>query len=160
MPASIPDTGTPCSQAADVLIHQRRESIGRNGFSKVVGRRMPAKRCCGMPIDIPRTCILRRVDPARNMARFYRLSIEPSLFGDVALVREWGRIGGWGRTRVDLFRVLDEAHAAFIAIEASKRRRGYLDQLAIPEPAEVKFETRSSCVRMDAPRSRYAKGVG
>lgn len=81
-----------------------------------------------MPIYTRQTCLLRRIDPARNMARFYRLSLEPSLFGDVALVREWGRIGGLGRTRVDLFRIPDEAHAAFTAIEASKRRRGYLDQ--------------------------------
>lgn len=86
-----------------------------------------------MLIDIQQTCVLRRIDPTRNMARFYRLSIEPSLFGDVALVREWGRIGGLGRTRVDLFRALDEAHAAFTAIEASKRRRGYLDLLAISQ---------------------------
>jgi hypothetical protein len=31
--------------------------------------------------------ILDRHDPARNMARYYVLSIEPSLFGDTALVR-------------------------------------------------------------------------
>lgn len=32
--------------------------------------------------------VLERRDPARNMARFYVLTIEPTLFGDVALVRE------------------------------------------------------------------------
>ncbi|WP_187399200.1 WGR domain-containing protein [Bradyrhizobium paxllaeri] len=31
--------------------------------------------------------------PARNMARFYVLTIEPILFGDSALIREWGRLG-------------------------------------------------------------------
>ncbi|MGY6251465.1 WGR domain-containing protein [Bosea thiooxidans] len=44
--------------------------------------------------------VLDRSDPAQNMARFYVLAIEPTLFGDVALVREWGRRGcsdggGW-----------------------------------------------------------------
>ena len=36
--------------------------------------------------------VLERCDPARNMARFYVLTIEPTLFGDTALVREWGRL--------------------------------------------------------------------
>jgi predicted DNA-binding WGR domain protein len=40
---------------------------------------------------------LRRVDPARNMSRFYRLDVQPDLFGGVLLVKEWGRIGAQGR---------------------------------------------------------------
>ena len=47
--------------------------------------------------------VLERCDPARNMARFYVLTIEPTLFGDTALVREWGRLGQRGRRRLDLF---------------------------------------------------------
>ena len=39
------------------------------------------------------TIRLERLDHRRNISRFYRLSIEPTLFGGVALVREWGRIG-------------------------------------------------------------------
>jgi hypothetical protein len=35
--------------------------------------------------------VLERRDPTRNMARYYVLSLEPSLFGDTALVRQWGR---------------------------------------------------------------------
>src|SRR5208283_3584302 len=46
--------------------------------------------------------VLERVDRARNMARFYVLSIEPTLFEDLALVRRWGRIGSAGRQRIDL----------------------------------------------------------
>ncbi|WP_404513759.1 WGR domain-containing protein [Bradyrhizobium ottawaense] len=37
------------------------------------------------------------------MARFYVLAIEPTLFGNTALVREWGRLGQRGRRRMDLF---------------------------------------------------------
>lgn len=47
--------------------------------------------------------VLERVDPARNMARYCVLSVEPTLFGDTALVREWGRIGMLGRRRLDLY---------------------------------------------------------
>jgi predicted DNA-binding WGR domain protein len=35
---------------------------------------------------------LRRVDPSRNMSRFYRLAIEADLFGGALLMKQWGRI--------------------------------------------------------------------
>jgi predicted DNA-binding WGR domain protein len=40
---------------------------------------------------------LRRLDPARNMQRFYRLDVRPDLFGGILLMKEWGRIGARGR---------------------------------------------------------------
>jgi predicted DNA-binding WGR domain protein len=61
------------------------------------------------------------------MARFYRLSATPSLFGDICLVREWGRIGRPGRIRIDLYRKAEDANAARVALERAKRRRGYRD---------------------------------
>ncbi len=48
---------------------------------------------------------LRRLDLDRNVVRFYSLTIEPTLFGTASLVREWGRIGTYGRRRVDLSRM-------------------------------------------------------
>ncbi len=45
--------------------------------------------------------VLRRVDPARNMRRFYSLDVERDLFGNVVLVPRWGRIGTAGRVRLD-----------------------------------------------------------
>jgi hypothetical protein len=42
--------------------------------------------------EAPHYVVLDRIDPAANMRRFYVLSIEPSLFGDATLVREWGRV--------------------------------------------------------------------
>ncbi|APH74973.1 WGR domain-containing protein [Aquibium oceanicum] len=68
-----------------------------------------------------------RIDPARNMARFYRMSSMPSLFGDICLVREWGRIGRAGRMRIDLYETAREAAAARQALSRVKRRRGYRD---------------------------------
>ncbi|MCR5860592.1 WGR domain-containing protein [Mesorhizobium sp. J428] len=70
---------------------------------------------------------LHRIDPARNMARFYRMSSTPSLFGDICLVREWGRIGRPGRIRVDLYETREEAIAAREALSRLRRRRGYRD---------------------------------
>jgi predicted DNA-binding WGR domain protein len=46
---------------------------------------------------------LRRIDPARNMARFYALSIQPTLFGGASLVRNWGRIGTNGQAMMETF---------------------------------------------------------
>src|SRR4051812_37996816 len=68
---------------------------------------------------------LRRVDPARNMARFYSLEVERDLFGRAVVVRRWGRIGTAGRTRVDEHPDEGRAVAALVKLEASKRRRGY-----------------------------------
>jgi predicted DNA-binding WGR domain protein len=68
---------------------------------------------------------LRRIDPARNMARFYSLEVERDLFGRVVLVRRWGRLGTAGRTRLDEHKGEEEALAALMAMETSKQRRGY-----------------------------------
>ncbi|WP_269932837.1 WGR domain-containing protein [Aminobacter sp. HY435] len=68
---------------------------------------------------------LRRFDPGRNMARFYCLSVENSLFGEVALVREWGRIGTRGKRRLDLFGDTAKAEVAMAKLAAAKMRRGY-----------------------------------
>lgn len=77
------------------------------------------------------TIHLHRIDPARNMARFYRLSMGPSLFGDVCLVREWGRIGTSGRVRIDFYRDEGEATKAHDALTRAKRKRGYRDLAGI-----------------------------
>jgi len=34
---------------------------------------------------------LARIDPTRNIDRFYVVQIMPSLFGDWTVMREWGR---------------------------------------------------------------------
>ena len=69
--------------------------------------------------------VLERKDASRNMARFYVLAIEPTLFGDVALAREWGRIGTRGRRRLDLHADAEAAAEALDVWLARKSRRGY-----------------------------------
>ncbi|MDQ0134533.1 putative DNA-binding WGR domain protein [Neorhizobium galegae] len=69
--------------------------------------------------------LLTRRDPARNMARFYVLIVEPDLFDGAALTRNWGRIGTKGRFRIDLFGSRQEAEHRLVALARSKVRRGY-----------------------------------
>ena len=69
--------------------------------------------------------VLERRDPSRNMARYYVLSIEPTLFGDTALSREWGRIGFMGRRRLDLHADVLGAREALEVWLKRKARRGY-----------------------------------
>lgn len=77
-----------------------------------------------MSKQLYRLCV-QRIDPRRNMARFYAMSIEPTLFGDASLVRNWGRIGTRGQWRIDLFRSESEANKRLFALLQEKRRKGY-----------------------------------
>lgn len=78
-----------------------------------------------MTTRLAKQVILRRIDPARNMARFYCVTLQPTLFGEVSVVRAWGRIGTRGRMKINSFPTEEGASAAFAHIEKSKRRRGY-----------------------------------
>ena len=68
---------------------------------------------------------LEKHDPDRNVARYYRMSVHPNLFGEWTLLREWGRIGQGGRVRLDLFRSKAEAERALSGLEGVKQRRAY-----------------------------------
>lgn len=76
--------------------------------------------------DWPATT-LRRIDPSRNMSRFWAVRLQPSLFTEVLLVRHWGRIGSRGQERSYWFPTRQAALSAFEKITAAKRRRGYSD---------------------------------
>ena len=71
--------------------------------------------------------VLRRVDPARNMARYYRMDVQPDLFGGWTFIREWGRIGRPGTIRV---LPCPSENAAIAALEKQttvKTQRGYCE---------------------------------
>ena len=72
---------------------------------------------------------LVRIDESRNMARFYQLSVEPSLFGDYSVVRNWGRLGTRGRSRTALFCDQKSALLHFLDITKEKKSRGYIPRI-------------------------------
>ena len=49
--------------------------------------------------DLLNVLVLERVDRTKNMARYYVLSVEPTLFAESSLVRRWGRISGPGERK-------------------------------------------------------------
>ncbi len=73
----------------------------------------------------PYQLYVERTDEARNMARFYAMTIEPNLFGEVCLTRRWGRIGAHGQMKVQHFVRERDAVAAFLDLLRQKRSRGY-----------------------------------
>ena len=79
-----------------------------------------------MSQDTIQYLVLDRCDPTCNMARYYVLSIEPSLFGDATLIREWGRIGRPGQRRIELYESQSRAAEALEIWLQRKQHRGYL----------------------------------
>lgn len=73
----------------------------------------------------PYQLYVERMDPAKNMARFYAMSIEATLFGDVCLTRRWGRIGARGQAMQHHFHKEEDAVQLFLELLRSKRVRGY-----------------------------------
>lgn len=68
---------------------------------------------------------LTRFDPAKNMARYYVMSLQPTLFGEWSVVREWGRIGRGGQVKAVPYPSEADAAAAMGAIKAQKTKKGY-----------------------------------
>ncbi|QFT99828.1 WGR domain protein (plasmid) [Roseovarius sp. THAF8] len=74
---------------------------------------------------IPTNIDLKRIDPSLNMRRFYRMCLQPDLFGGVDLVREWGRIGRGGQVLIERHSGEAAAITSMQSLEASKLKRGY-----------------------------------
>ena len=71
--------------------------------------------------------VLERIDAVRNVARYYVLSVEPTLFAKHTLIRRWGRIGSADGERLQFFGG-EDARRAQKALEtwlARKHKRGY-----------------------------------
>ncbi|MBQ0820974.1 WGR domain-containing protein [Microvirga sp. HBU67558] len=79
-----------------------------------------------MPKNEPQRITLERWNSASSTAQFYSLAVEPTLFGDTALVRAWGRIGLVERRRIDLYETQEQAAEALNAWLKRKRKRGYV----------------------------------
>ena len=66
-----------------------------------------------------------RLDPARNMARFYALELSEDLFGQIWLERRWGRIGTLGQMKLELIEKDLDPSKRIDALAGQKTRRGY-----------------------------------
>jgi predicted DNA-binding WGR domain protein len=80
---------------------------------------------------------LHRIDPDANMARFYCIDVATTLFGDVSVLRTWGRIGTHGQTRIETCATVDDAERSTARTLRQKMRRGYLpaSQMLSPDLA-------------------------
>jgi predicted DNA-binding WGR domain protein len=68
---------------------------------------------------------LHRADPARSMRRLYLLDMQPDLFRDWCLVREWGRIEQRLQVRVVPGPTEGPVQAAIARRRRVKQRMGY-----------------------------------
>ena len=105
---------------------------------------------------------LTRSDPSRNMHRFYAMQLWPTLFGEWALVAEWGRIGSPGKMMRQAFQTEELAQTALekrIGLKAGGVT--CLNVLYIPfrEATPFRVALRVDCLssRTSAPRLRGAR---
>lgn len=68
---------------------------------------------------------VERTDLTKNMARYYAMTIEPTLFGDCCLTRRWGRIGTRGQEKIHHFQREEDAVRLFLDLLCRRRARGY-----------------------------------
>lgn len=68
---------------------------------------------------------LQRIDPERNVRRFYYLTLQPTLFGTVDLTCEWGRIGSSGQIYRLPHKDTGQAINALRSIATRRKKRGY-----------------------------------
>ena len=115
--------------------HHRIESITRDRFIIVVGPQIPNARVSVM-IAQPYQLYVERKDRARNMARFYSMSIDANLFGELCLTRRWGRIGAKGQTLIHHFEREQDAVTLFLDLTRQKRARGYRTKLSIAHDSD------------------------
>lgn len=76
-------------------------------------------------ITQPYQLYVERTEPSQNMARYYAMSIEPTLFGTACLTRRWGRIGKMGQEKVHHFEREEDAVRLFLDLLRRRRARGY-----------------------------------
>jgi predicted DNA-binding WGR domain protein len=92
-----------------------------------------------------------RIDPAKNIRRFWLATVTPTLLGGWSLVREWGRVGQPGTVKASTFESENEARRAEQQGIRKRERHGYhADQDVVARWAEVMAAGGS----IHAPKSR------
>ena len=68
---------------------------------------------------------LTRTDSTRNIDRFYVVDVTPTLFGEWAVLREWGRRGSPGTMRLSSYQRRNDAGTAEQRTIKRRLQRGY-----------------------------------
>jgi predicted DNA-binding WGR domain protein len=69
---------------------------------------------------------LEKIDHQKGIYRFYKLDIQPTLFGEFSFSREWGRIGNKASRRViKTFECYEDAAQALNCLHVRKMKKGY-----------------------------------
>ena len=69
-------------------------------------------------------------EPKKNIHRYYSLHIQPTLFGEWDVVRQWGRVGQrGGRQRADHYLSYDEAKCRYEALCRLRVTHQYAQQV-------------------------------
>jgi predicted DNA-binding WGR domain protein len=89
-----------------------------------------------MPDQFPEAIALASVDPSKNRYRLYWLRVQPTLWGELSLVRRWARRGSQGRTQATTYAGADSARAAFYRLLRLRLRHGYQPQAGILKPLQ------------------------
>jgi predicted DNA-binding WGR domain protein len=71
------------------------------------------------------TLRLVSVDPSRNRARVYVLTWQPTLWGEVALVRTWGRLDHPGRSQMTIYPNRNQARPDLRRLLRRRLQHGY-----------------------------------
>ncbi len=70
-------------------------------------------------------------EPEKNIHRYYYLHIQPTLFGEWDVVRQWGRVGQrGGQQRIDHYLSYDEAKHGYETLCRLRAAHHYLQQIA------------------------------
>ena len=64
--------------------------------------------------------------PLDQYGYFYAIALQPTLFGEVSIIRNWGRIGTKGQLMLETFPSQGTAKRQADLIERQKQRRGYV----------------------------------
>ena len=64
-------------------------------------------------------------DPGINARRYYGLDVQSDLFGQIVLVRSWGRIGTRGVIKIEPYETVHAAELARFRLFRSKVKKGY-----------------------------------
>ncbi len=79
--------------------------------------------------DLAHQTHLTKIDPSTNQYRYYNLRVDPDLFGQWSLFRQWGRLDTQGGAlRIESFESEEEAMSRLVKITTQKQKRGYQER--------------------------------